>query len=115
MATPEHVEMLKRSVEEWNAWRDEHPDERPDLSEANLREADLHVANLQGADLQGADLHGADLHGVDLSYAKLSHANLSHGLPRWVKHKHRVSLVTAFRKRDFRFRFDVRPESHESQ
>jgi len=31
MANPEHLEILKRSVKEWNQWRETHPNVRPDL------------------------------------------------------------------------------------
>ncbi len=72
MANPEHVAKLKEGVEVWNAWRKAHPQERPDLREANLRGADLEGADLEGADLEGADLSGADLSGADLSGASLS-------------------------------------------
>jgi hypothetical protein len=32
MANDEHVAMLKRGVDAWNAWRDKNPNIRPDLS-----------------------------------------------------------------------------------
>ena len=56
MANDEHLAKLEEGVEVWNAWREEHPDVRPDLSEANLRGADLQRADLQRANLRGADL-----------------------------------------------------------
>ena len=77
MANDEHVALLKQGVAAWNAWRDENPDIRPDLSGANLSEADLSGANLSGADLRGANLSGANLSGANLSGANLSGANLS--------------------------------------
>jgi len=83
MANEEHVEMLKRSVEEWNEWR-KTTDEKPDLSGANLhgaylreaylREADLSRAHLSGAILAEANLSGANLSGADLRDADLSSA-----------------------------------------
>ena len=36
MANPEHLEILKQGVEQWNKWREEHPDVRPDLHDADL-------------------------------------------------------------------------------
>ena len=36
MANDEHVALLKQGVAAWNAWRDENPDIRPDLSGADL-------------------------------------------------------------------------------
>ncbi len=63
MANPEHLKILKQGVEQWNKWREEHPEvRRPDLSEAALSEA-----TLRGADLRRVDLHRADLSGPTLS------------------------------------------------
>lgn len=93
MANEEHVERLLRSVKEWNDWRREHPEIRPDLSRANLSHAHLNRADLSRAILAYADLsyavltyadpsyavfHDADISHTDLSYINLSHANLSH-------------------------------------
>ncbi|MGC2108805.1 MAG: toll/interleukin-1 receptor domain-containing protein [Candidatus Korobacteraceae bacterium] len=58
MANQEHLAILRQGVEEWNKWRDERPDVKPDLSEAHLSRA-----NLSGADLHGANLSEADLSG----------------------------------------------------
>jgi len=38
MANPEHLQMLQRSVKEWNTWRDQHMATPPDLREADLRD-----------------------------------------------------------------------------
>ena len=64
MANQEHLDILKQGVDEWNKWRGENSEIRPDLSGAYLREADLREANLFGANLRGADLGGADLRGA---------------------------------------------------
>lgn len=82
MANAEHVEHLKRSIREWNRWREEQRDIRPDLSSADLcgadlSEADRSRAKLCYANLIFADLSRADLSRTDLSYANLSYANLS--------------------------------------
>jgi uncharacterized protein YjbI with pentapeptide repeats len=91
MADPWQLALLRRSVKEWNAWREAHPHIKvnlsgADLSRANLSGAYLHrhlgEADLSGADLSGADLNGANLSGADLSgapifEARLSRANLS--------------------------------------
>jgi hypothetical protein len=75
MANPEHLEILKRGVKEWNEWRAENIDVRPDLSEENLD-----GAKLSGADLSFTDLGGATLIGANLIEVCLGGADL---LPSW--------------------------------
>ena len=41
MANSEHLEILKRSVKEWNQWRKDNPDVKPDLERVDLSDADL--------------------------------------------------------------------------
>src|ERR1035437_5383944 len=98
MANPEHLEILKQGVEQWNKWRKENPEDGPDLSKAylaklNLKGADftparrhdddkllltdLSEANLSEADLTGANLLRANLNAANLSGANLTRANLS--------------------------------------
>jgi hypothetical protein len=77
MANDEHVAMLKKGVDAWNAWRDENPAIGPDLRQANLSQANLSQANLSQANLSGADLSEANLGEVKLSYANLGGANLT--------------------------------------
>ena len=76
MANPEHVARIQQGVEAWNAWREENPDIRPDLSGANLGEANLDWAYLSRAQLSGGNLGGADLGGANLRSTNLSKANL---------------------------------------
>jgi uncharacterized protein YjbI with pentapeptide repeats len=76
MANDEHVALLKKGVDAWNAWRDENPTIHPDLSGADLSGADLSEANLSNANLMGADLSGADLNWADLGGANLTEADL---------------------------------------
>lgn len=93
MANEEHLAILRNGMQEWNAWREQHEDVRPDLSwadlhEANLREANLSRANLSRANLRRANLSGAtlrraNLSGADLSDADLSEANLSRADLSW--------------------------------
>jgi hypothetical protein len=91
MANDEHVAMLKKGVDAWNAWRNQNPDIRPDLAGASLSEANLSGvdstkhdlrgavgANLSDAILSGADLTKADLRGADLTKAES---------PDWLKMK----------------------------
>src|SRR6266511_2257475 len=77
MPNPEHVEILKHGLKEWNEWREAHPVVGPNLIGTDLSGADLRGADLSGADLSGADLSGADLSGANLSGANLSGADLS--------------------------------------
>lgn len=59
--------MLRRSVQEWNAWRREHPYVEIDLFGADLSEARLAGANLAGVEIEGANFNEADLTGANLS------------------------------------------------
>lgn len=69
MANAEQVDRLVQSVDEWNQWQwlSMHPEEKIDLSMADLHGADLSWANLYRADLHGASLSGADLNGAKIS------------------------------------------------
>jgi len=83
MANEEQIALIRRSVEEWNAWRESHPREPIDLSEADFRGGSLYEANLCNADLRWAtlveaDLGGADLRNADLQKADLFDANLGY-------------------------------------
>lgn len=77
MADQEHVERLKHSVQDWNTWRQRHPDIRPDFNDANLIGANLGGADLSGANLIDANLGGANLYRTNLSNADLTGANLN--------------------------------------
>jgi uncharacterized protein YjbI with pentapeptide repeats len=106
MANPEHVSILSKGVNSWNAWRTQNPEERADLRAADFTGTDLqnvdfssafpcqwwtepgpgdpvHAisdfrrADLNGADLTGADLRGGLLVGANLCEANLTKANLS--------------------------------------
>ena len=85
-------------MEEWNAWRRDHPDEEVLLEGARLRRAHLegamlNEARLAGADLWGAqlktamayeaDLQGACLAGADLEEATLAAARLDGANLQW--------------------------------
>jgi hypothetical protein len=73
----DHLILLQKGVEVWNAWRAREPSSRPDLSRADLSGADLQGVDLREAKLSGANLSGADLQTADLRQAELSGANLS--------------------------------------
>jgi hypothetical protein len=74
MADEAQLTILKH--EDWNAWRQKHPDARPDLGRAGLYKAHLDWADLSGADLHRADLCEAHLFGANLHEANLSSADL---------------------------------------
>jgi uncharacterized protein YjbI with pentapeptide repeats len=122
MAYPEQLEILKRSVEEWNQWRETHPDIRPGLSVANLRGADLIGANLSGANLSMADLRGADLIGANLRVADhmpvfLEDASPSHaptGAARGVADHMSVFFEEAYFPRRPSQRFALNNPTHRS-
>jgi hypothetical protein len=77
MANPEHLQILEQGVGAWNAWRDQHRDIKPDLSEADFSRAKLTGANLIWANLSRAKLTAADLIVADLFYADLGGADLT--------------------------------------
>jgi uncharacterized protein YjbI with pentapeptide repeats len=87
MENDEHVALLKKGVDAWNAWRRKNRNIRPDLRSADLSGADLRSADLSEAklgalltgrvDLTRADLSWADLRRADLRNAYLSGANLT--------------------------------------
>jgi hypothetical protein len=82
MANLEHLAILKKGAKVWNAWREENPDVRPFLIEADLRRAVLPLANLAEADLRWAELSRADLFSADLRGAVLQWADLREAVLR---------------------------------
>ncbi len=75
-STEKLAKLLKHSVEEWNSWRQEHTDIRPNLSKVNLQDSDLSGANLSNTRLDSANLSGTNLIGANLEHAYLLRANL---------------------------------------
>jgi hypothetical protein len=78
MANEQHLALLKRGVEVWNAWRFENPRVVPNLRGADLsgRRRLFHRVNLNHADLSQANLRGAYFSEAMLYHANLSKANL---------------------------------------
>jgi uncharacterized protein YjbI with pentapeptide repeats len=77
MANPKHLEILKQGAKVWNAWRDENPNIRPNLSFASLYKTDLGGMNFSNAKLNYATLLDTNLDGANLNEARLVRANLS--------------------------------------
>ena len=77
MANLEHLKVVKQGTAVWNAWREQHPDTRPDLREATLTGATLSKANLSAANLSAATLYKADLREATLTGATLTGATLT--------------------------------------
>jgi Pentapeptide repeats (8 copies)/TIR domain len=86
MANQKHLEVLMQSVSKWHQWRNENPQVKPDLSEANLQGVTLIKAYLSGSNLRAANLKEAnlcesiltdtDLQSANAQSAKLNHAKL---------------------------------------
>jgi len=78
MADDEQVELLFRSVAQWNKWRRENPNVQICLQGENFEAADLTNANLEGADLTGAKFFWSVLHGTNFTNANLVDVNFSY-------------------------------------
>jgi uncharacterized protein YjbI with pentapeptide repeats len=81
MADPTHLALLAEGKESLSRWRETHPHEFLDFSDADLSgwdftEFDLHRANFAGADLEDASLLWANLYRANFDGANLSGANL---------------------------------------
>lgn len=77
MAEPTHIELLRGTARNLDAWRDSHPGVRLDLNGADLRGYDLAHFNLEMAMLNRADLSGSNLLCAKLERASLNRADLS--------------------------------------
>ena len=87
MANPEHIDLVMNGKEALIHWRMQNPNQRLDLTDANLSstnlidtvlmEADLMRANLAGANLAGALFHEADLTQATLTNSHLSQADFT--------------------------------------
>lgn len=77
MANKKHLEILKQGVMEWNRWRIENEDIRPNLKGVDLDWEVLTAVDLNNADLRGATFRNAKLEEADMTSADLSGADLS--------------------------------------
>ena len=77
MGNLEQIERLKEGSSIWNTWRIQHPNERIDLSGANLGLPNISkTANLGKIIITKSIVTRAELSGVNLSRANLSNINL---------------------------------------
>lgn len=76
MANQELVEMLKRSVQEFVAWRESNPDATVDLSGADLSNCTFEKCNFSHCDLTGADLRDTNCNYSKFTGAVLRRAKL---------------------------------------
>ena len=76
MANQDHLDILKQGIDEWNRWRSQNKNIRPNLSRMNVVGKNLSGINLSYSDLARADLSRANLSFADLYHADLSGANL---------------------------------------
>lgn len=76
MANPEQLAILRQGVDVWNKWREENPDVKIDLSDADLGKSSLSGVNLSQVRLRRANLFRADLRRANLCKANLGKANL---------------------------------------
>jgi uncharacterized protein YjbI with pentapeptide repeats len=75
--TAEALELLLKSVPEWNRYRKAHPDEAVEFNKRDFRELDLSGADLSGASFKAANFSGANLGKVSFRDAKLNGANFA--------------------------------------
>jgi uncharacterized protein YjbI with pentapeptide repeats len=75
MADRTHLDLLKKGVPGWNAWRAAAGDVVPDLRGADLKGRDLSGAVFSGGDLREVDFSGADLSRTRFVEARLDGAN----------------------------------------
>jgi uncharacterized protein YjbI with pentapeptide repeats len=81
MANREHLRLLEQGASAWNQWRGNHPEETPDLVDAqlsgrDLRGHDFSRARLARALLDGADVAGASFEAAWLKETILNKANM---------------------------------------
>ncbi|RXK85172.1 TIR domain-containing protein [Chlorobaculum sp. 24CR] len=73
--TARALELLLRSVSEWNCYRKEHPDEAVEFNKKDFSEIDLSGADLSGGSFKAANFSGANLSNAIFRDAKLNGAN----------------------------------------
>jgi uncharacterized protein YjbI with pentapeptide repeats len=114
MANEEHLAILRQGVEVWNAWRQENPCIKPDLSGAHLEwiklfridlsdtimndvilaSAQLDAANFSRAQLMRAKFASASLAGAIFSEVNLAEANFE-GVKLWGANFREARLINS--------------------
>lgn len=84
----EHERILRLGVEAWNTWREQHPEQWPQLMGADLRGLnlvgyDLHFGSFQQSDLTGADLSNTWLSSAHFEQANLTEAKMYSAFAEW--------------------------------
>ena len=125
MSESAHIEVLRHGPKAWNAWREQNPDQIPNLDGAaltlgerqlgpinggpvNLHSAHLRRAFLRSAALSKAELESADLFAADLTYARLDcanfkAANLSHAVLDYADLSGAILTKTNLKGTDLRY------------
>ncbi|NBD18859.1 MAG: hypothetical protein GVY04_22810 [Cyanobacteria bacterium] len=70
MANPRHLRRLRQGVEEWNRWRKEERNVRPNLRGANFKGKNLSGTDFSNCDIRGANFAKANLEGANFCGAK---------------------------------------------
>lgn len=76
MESKDYMNLLLKGVDYWNDWRENYPENNPDLGNVNLSNYNLQSANLSRTFLFEANLSGANLQKANLQEAFLCRANL---------------------------------------
>jgi uncharacterized protein YjbI with pentapeptide repeats len=76
VANRNQLDILRNHAADWNASRANNPEEKVDLTGADLSKLYLHGLDLHAADLSRANLSEADLSGANLGEANLAGTNL---------------------------------------
>ena len=77
MADPNHLNLIRKSVQTWNGWRADNPGLTPDLSGADFSYEDLSGVNFSGMDLSYENLSSATLVRANFDRTVLDHTDLS--------------------------------------
>jgi len=80
MANLDQVNLIRKSRQSWNEWRENTSLAYVDLNSADLSGLDLSHTNLRLADLRGVNFSGANLTGANFSASSLINANMENAV-----------------------------------